>query len=96
MFQRMSPDLKKEIRSYVQRRLEEGTNHVEIIAPYDLSEIDITHLRKQINGLEQTEISHTVDKSLMAGIVIRMGSRMLDLSLRTELEHLKHRMYESA
>jgi F-type H+-transporting ATPase subunit delta len=39
-------------------------------------------------------INTKVDPSLLGGLVVKMGSRMIDSSLRTKLDNLKTRMKE--
>jgi F-type H+-transporting ATPase subunit delta len=38
----------------------------------------------------------TVDPSLVGGIVVRVGDRLFDGSLRTQLEHVRHAMIDRA
>jgi F-type H+-transporting ATPase subunit delta len=38
----------------------------------------------------------TVDPSLIGGLIIQLGSRMVDTSLRTKLQMIKHAMKEAS
>ncbi len=40
------------------------------------------------------KIDLTVDESLIGGLVIRVGSRMIDSSIRSKLAHLQNIMKE--
>lgn len=95
MCAKISPDLKRDIRQYVMERLEKNVAYAEIISPYQLSKQDVERYKKQISGLDRMHLFNTVDESLMAGIIIRLGSKMIDLSLKSQLENLKQRLYES-
>jgi F-type H+-transporting ATPase subunit delta len=48
---------------------------------------------KQVTG-KQVELDVKVDPAIIGGLVVKVGSRMLDTSLRTKLNALKHAMKE--
>jgi hypothetical protein len=45
---------------------------------------------------KQLNLNILVDPSLVAGIVVRVGDRVYDGSVRTQLEHTRHAMVERA
>ena len=51
-----------------------------------LSELEAT-LRKSVGG--KVSVEPRVDASLLGGLVVRIGSRMIDSSLRTKLQHMR-------
>jgi F0F1-type ATP synthase delta subunit len=93
---KINPDLKKQVREFVKERLEHGVQYVELISPYELSSQEIDKYRREVGISGSAEVFNIVDKSLMAGIVVRCGSKMIDLSVRSELENLKNTLYASA
>jgi F-type H+-transporting ATPase subunit delta len=48
---------------------------------------------RQVTG-KQVELDVKVDPAIIGGLVVKVGSRMLDTSLRTKLNALKHAMKE--
>jgi F-type H+-transporting ATPase subunit delta len=50
-------------------------------------------LRDSVGG-KQVNVRASVDPSLLGGLVVKMGSRMVDSSLRTKLASLKTRLKE--
>ncbi|MBF0356294.1 MAG: F0F1 ATP synthase subunit delta [Alphaproteobacteria bacterium] len=44
-------------------------------------------LAKSVGG--KVDLDVTVDPSLLGGLIVRLGSRMIDTSLKTKLQHLK-------
>ncbi len=48
----------------------------------------VTHKNVQVNV--------TVDPSLIGGLIVKLGSRMVDTSLRTKLQMIKHAMKEAS
>lgn len=47
-------------------------------------------LRKAMGG--KVEIAHRVDPAILGGLVVKIGSRMVDSSLRTQLQRLRFAM----
>ncbi len=67
-----------------------GEIGAEVVAARELTEGQREALKqalKKTMGREVT-VNERVDPSLLGGLVVRVGSRMLDNSLRTKLQHL--------
>ncbi len=62
------------------------------LTPAQLTALQDT-LRASVGG-KQVKIHTTVDPTLLGGLVVKMGSRMVDSSLRTKLASLKTRLKE--
>jgi F-type H+-transporting ATPase subunit delta len=63
----------------------------EVISASQLSNAQLDAVRKQLAQAmgQEVQLESTVDESLIGGMVIRVGSRMVDYSLRTKLQNLK-------
>ena len=61
-----------------------------------LSDEQVARIKSQLAGIVDQEISLSsdVDESLLGGLVVRIGSRMVDSSLRTKLEKIQTAMKE--
>ncbi len=61
-----------------------------------LTEQQVTRIKSQLAGIVDQEISLStdVDESLLGGLVVRIGSRMVDSSLRTKLQRMQTAMKE--
>ncbi len=94
----IDPQLKTEIKEYIRKKLLEVDRHplVTIISAYSLDEKEVSELKAKIGGLEKAILHFEVDQSLLAGVIIKYGSRMIDFSLKSELQTLQHLLYESA
>ncbi len=68
---------------------------VTIMSPYALSEAEIAHVKNTIHGLENIKLVNIVDKELLSGIIVKIGTRMYDLSLNGILQSLRKQIYES-
>jgi F-type H+-transporting ATPase subunit delta len=75
-----------------------GFQDVEIRVAAELDSDILEHIgariQKAINM--QPVMNVKVDPSLVGGIVVRVGDRLFDGSLRTQLEHVRHAMIERA
>ena len=62
-----------------------------------LSAADIEALNrslKDVTGGKSVEVNMKVDPEIIGGIIVRLGSRMVDASLRTKLNSIRTRMKE--
>ena len=67
----------------------EVTAHVTSAQPLtqrQLADLEAT-LRKSVGG--KVAVESRVDAGLLGGLVVRIGSRMVDSSLRTKLQHMR-------
>lgn len=90
---KVDPAVLQELRkAYNEIRTSGGK--VEVISAYPLSESEKNTLMEQLTMLKGSLVTYTVDQSILAGVVIKFGSKMIDLSLKNELTNLKHFIYE--
>ena len=64
---------------------------------HPLTEAQLTALTDTLTGTaggKKVQIVTKVDPALLGGLIVKMGSRMIDSSLRTKLNSLKMRMKE--
>lgn len=71
-----------------------GEANAEIASAHPLSDDQVTALKAKLKSLagRDVNIDMSVDPSLLGGLVVRMGSRMIDGSLRTKLNALASAM----
>jgi F-type H+-transporting ATPase subunit delta len=71
-----------------------GETQAEVTAARDLSDAEIAELKTVLKSrLGKEPRLHTrVDPSLLGGLVVKVGSRMIDSSLRTKLDGLRAAM----
>ena len=94
---KINPEIKQDLISYIKDRINGSKKpKVQVIAPYRLSDEEVSSLKKKIDILEHAELELVVDPSIMAGIIIKYGSQMIDLSLDSELHKLEQKLYETA
>ena len=68
-----------------------GLAHGKVISAVPLSEAQVSEAGRQISGLLQKEITleNSVDPSVIGGIKIQVEGKMIDLTLRHELEQMR-------
>ena len=62
-----------------------------VVSAHPLSETQLQALKDQLKASAGKDITLTtrVDPSLLGGLVVQVGSRMIDSSIKTKIEHLK-------
>ncbi len=73
---------------------ERGEVAAEVISAVPLGEAELADLKDAIAGHvgQSVNVETRVDPALLGGVVVRVGSRMLDASIRTKLQHLEQSM----
>lgn len=74
-----------------------GEVTAEVASAHPLSEDQLAQLTDTLTGTaggKKVQIVTKVDPSILGGLVVKMGSRMVDSSLRTKLNNLKIAMKE--
>ena len=68
---------------------------VNVAAPMELSDGQKAAVEKRIldtTGFKKLEMDYSVDKSLIGGMVIRIGDRVVDTSIKTKLAQLTKKL----
>ena len=88
-------DMIRGFRELVARHKGEAT--AEVIVAEKLKDEHIEALRtalKSVSG-KDVDLDIKIDPALIGGLVVKLGSRMVDTSLRTKLNAIKHAMKEA-
>lgn len=94
---KFSPQLKQDLINYIKDRQKGKVKpKVTVVSPYKLSDDELKALKRKVELLNEADISVEVDKNIMAGIIIKYGSQVIDLSLKSELLKLEQMLYETA
>ncbi len=70
---------------------------VKISTPMPLSDVQKEKIEKKIlevSEYESLELHYELDESLLGGIVVRIGDRVLDNSIRTKMDTLSRQLYK--
>jgi F-type H+-transporting ATPase subunit delta len=71
-----------------------GETNAEVTSAYPLSDDQVAALKQQLRQRigRDVAVDCSVDPSLLGGLVVRIGSQMIDSSIRTRLKSLAHAM----
>ena len=71
-----------------------GETTAEVTSAHQLTEEQVDELKQQLRARVGREVSihRSVDPDLLGGLVVRIGSQMIDSSIRTRLNTLAHAM----
>jgi F-type H+-transporting ATPase subunit delta len=71
-----------------------GETTAEVTSAHPLNASQVTELKQQLRQRVGSEVSVelTTDPALLGGLVVRIGSQMIDSSIRTRLNTLAHAM----
>ena len=89
-----TPDMIRAFRAMLAR--ERGETSATVTAAAKLTESQLTALKQALKAAlgKKVMLDEQVDPSLLGGLVVKVGSRMVDSSLRTKLNSLKLAMKE--
>lgn len=91
---KIDPVLKDELKKYLEQKMSQKETVVTLVAPYHLQDDEIEAIRRKIPMLRNAKIVQEQDKNLLGGFLIKFGSKMIDLSIKSELQKLQQRIYE--
>lgn len=94
---KIDPQVKEELKKYLKEKNEKLQERIIVTAGYPLTreEKNLILLKLDNNGTRNI-FEYRVDTTLIAGVVITKGSKIIDLSLKGQLHDLRNILYESA
>ena len=74
-----------------------GEIKAELTAAKELTEIEINTIKEQLtkNFSSKIKLNYKHDKSLIGGLIIQVGSTMVDTSIKNKLQQIEKRMVEA-
>jgi F-type H+-transporting ATPase subunit delta len=88
-------DMIKAFRALVAQHKREATAAVTVAEPLKDQHVDALRAAlKSVTG-KDVDLDVKVDPTILGGLVVKLGSRMVDSSLRTKLNAMKHAMKEA-
>ncbi len=89
-----APDMTRGFRAMLARH--RGETSASVISASKLTETQVTALKQALKAAlgKDVALEQRIDAALLGGLVVKVGSRMIDTSLRTRLNSLKVAMKE--
>ncbi len=91
---KINPKLKKELKRFLKDKIQKEQNRITIYSADVLGIDGKKALEKKFSDLNWKEVVYKIDRSIIAGIIIKVGSKMIDLSLSGSLSKLSNTLYE--
>ncbi|XSG81850.1 MAG: F0F1 ATP synthase subunit delta [Methyloligella sp. ZOD6] len=89
-----APDMIEAFRKLTARH--RGETAAEVVSATKLEDGQVRALKQALKAAldKDVQLATRVDPSLLGGLIVKVGSRMIDSSLRTKLNSMKHAMKE--
>ena len=74
-----------------------GVTRASVVSAAPLSDQSVTELKQTLHGIaggKDVELNVKVDPSILGGLIVQLGSRQVDGSLKTKLNAIRNRMKE--
>ena len=91
---KINPKLKDDLKNFLMEKIQKEQNRVLV---YSADRLDIDEkkaLEKKFTDLNWSDAVFQIDRSIIAGIIIKVGSKTIDLSLLGSLSKLSNTLYE--
>lgn len=92
---KIKPHLKEDLKKYLTEKVRAEEQRIKVYSAYRLSNEEKDLLKKSVKELEWREVDYLVDESLLAGVLIKKGSKEINISLKGTLSNLQKIVYES-
>ena len=92
---RLDFKLKKQLKDFLRKKIEEQRDVAYLITPYKFSEKELSLIKEKLPFLKTKRIKNIIDNSLIAGFKIKIGSKVIDYSVKYQLNSLKQYWYEN-
>jgi len=81
--------IKEDLKKVFQRELAERKKRVVLFSPYKLSRVEMNNLKTVFPQIKNCLLTNQVDKSLLAGFIIKQGTKVIDLSVKSKLNKIR-------
>lgn len=91
---KLKPRIKEDIKKFLIQKEKEEKQKAKVVSSQRLTQEEWNEVFGLFPDLKGKKIENIVDENLIAGVVVRQGSKIVDLSLRTRLKEFKKIAYE--
>jgi len=82
--------LKEDLKQYINNKIKEGKQKIIVISTYKFEQTELIQLSNLFPHFTNKEIVNVIDKNIIGGMVIKIGSKIIDLSILSELNKIKN------
>lgn len=91
---RINLTIKENLKKYLDELLKNDKERITLVSAYPLKNEELFTLYQYVPRLKDAQIDFSIDKNIIAGVVIKIGSKVIDLSLNGQLRKLRNHIYE--
>jgi len=91
---KINSKLKQDLKSFLMEKIHKEQNRVLVLSADKLDMNERKLLEKKFSDLNWKDSVYQIDKSVIAGVIIKVGSKTIDLSLTGSLSKLSNTLYE--
>lgn len=91
---KLKPRIKEDIKKFLIQKEKEEKQKAKVVSSQKLTQEEWNEVFELFPDLKGKKIENIVDENLIAGVVVRQGSKIVDLSLGTRLKEFKKIAYE--
>lgn len=91
---KIDPGLKEDLKRYLKEKIKKESEKIKVVSAYKLSDQELTQVLKKFPELRGKDVITQVDSNLLAGVIIKYKSKVIDLSLKGRFEDLTSTVYE--
>lgn len=91
---KINPRIKEGLKDYLMEKIQKEQGLVTVFSADGLDVDEKQSLEKKFRDINWAEAVYEIDKSVIAGIIIKAGSKTIDLSLAGLLSKLSNTLYE--
>ena len=84
--------IKEELKKYLAEKIDQNKRRVTIISAAPITDQDMTEIKNKFQYLSTSRIDTIVNRDILAGFIIKFGTKMIDLSLKKKLEDVDRMM----
>lgn len=92
---RINSKLKGELKKYLLDKIRADHQKVVVYSSVKLSSSDVQTIKSKFSNISFQNAEYQIDESLLAGIILKVGSKVIDYSVKGALTNLKHIVYEA-
>ena len=91
---KINPKIKDGLKDFLMEKIQKEQGLVTVFSADSLDDDEKKSLEKKFRDINWNEAEYEIDKSVIAGIIIKAGSKTVDLSLSGMLSKLSNTLYE--
>ncbi|OGK31193.1 hypothetical protein A3F29_01715 [Candidatus Roizmanbacteria bacterium RIFCSPHIGHO2_12_FULL_33_9] len=93
---KIKPRLKEELRKYLLNKLSEESKKATLISSHKLTSEQVDEIKLKFPSIKEKKLELKIDEDLLAGFILKEGSKITDLSIKTKLIQFKKTINEVA